>query len=66
MSREYEYAANIDAKIQGHLKSLGFNIQKPPHRMTLRRKISILNYLRTIETTIDTVGHAINHTATSP
>lgn len=60
MSREYEYAANIDKKIQGHLKSLGFNVNKPPTSMTIARKVSVLNYLRTIKTTTEVVGHAID------
>jgi len=51
MSRGYEYAASLDRKITGHLKSLGFNIDKPPVRMTIARKLDVLNYLRSFEST---------------
>jgi len=60
MSREYEYAESIEKKFIGHLKSLGFNIHKPPFKMSVKRKLSILNYLRTISTASDLLQNAVN------
>jgi len=62
MSKAYEYSTVIERKIEGHLKSLGFNIHKPKERMTISHKIAVLNYLRTIETAIHVVQHAVTDT----
>ncbi|MBW8034119.1 MAG: hypothetical protein FVQ79_00175 [Planctomycetes bacterium] len=59
MNRSYQYASAIERKIAGHLKSLGFNIRRPPADMTISRKVNLLNYLRTIRTTCEVVEEDI-------
>lgn len=59
MSREYEYSNAIERKMHGHLKSLGFNLTKPPKTMTIIRKTVLLNYLRTIRTACEILEQAI-------
>lgn len=64
MARDYEYAETIDRKIAGHLKSLGYNISNPPKTMTVERKLSLLNYLRTITTVTALIEHEVHTTPT--
>ena len=62
MGRGYEYAEGIEKKVMGHLKSLGFNVDKPPKRMTIERKLELLNYLRTVETAVVIIERAVTDT----
>jgi hypothetical protein len=62
MSRSYEYATVIQRKIEGHLKSLGFNVKQPKTQMSIEHKIQVLNYIRTLETSLDVVHHAVADT----
>jgi hypothetical protein len=62
MNKAYEYADVIQRKIEGHLKSLGYNVQKPKEFISLEHKLSVLNYLRAIKTPVDIVQEAVMDT----
>lgn len=49
----YKLAEETDLTIQVKLAKLGFYIDEMPMQMNLRKKVAVLNYLRTVRTSIE-------------
>ena len=49
----YKLAEQTDRTIQVKLAELGFHIDEAPVQMNLRKKVAVLNYLRTVRTSIE-------------